>query len=189
MRTLGGLLSSFLLACVLSAANPTPLAPSEVAEPSPLLAQPTRAQRAGAQATFIAAFAASNAVAAALAYVPPRVQFDRAGRPDPLVTTGGLLLGALAQVALAPLLAEAYRIGDADLAQVRRTMWQWSRWPALGAAVAVLLFGAGALLERNDFGRGQGLMIGGAALLAVSWVTFDVTAIIGANRGYREQLP
>lgn len=152
-------------------------------------APPTTAQRAGAQTTFIASLAASNALAFALAYAPPRLQFERYGRPDPLVTATGLLLGAAVQVALSPLLAEAYRVGDADPVGVRAQTWSLTRWPALSAAVGVLLFGAGALLERGAFGRGQGLMLAGAAVLLGSWIAFDVTAIIGARRGYQEQYP
>src|SRR5690606_25679120 len=106
----------------------------------------------------------------------------------PLVPSTALVFAGAAKLAATYwLLPELYRVGggEPDIAATREAMWRLVRWPALGAAVSIAALVVGSALELGHFGRGQWVMIGGAAGLTLSHTLFDILAILGSSQGYR----
>ena len=153
------------------------------------MVRPTAAAQTGAHLAFAGGVIATSLLAASAVYLPSRIYQDRAGRPDVLVPAIALIPATAIKIALSYfLLPELYRAGggEPDIANTRATMWKWVQWPALGAAVSVALYFFGAALEHEQFGRGQYVMIAGFSGLALSHTLFDVLAIVGSSKGYRQ---
>ncbi len=142
----------------------------------------------GAHFAFAGGVVATSLATVGLVYAPGRIYFDNAGRPEPLVATTAIVFaGGLKLAATYFLLPELYRAGGGapDIDATRDVMWRWIRWPALGAALSITLLVIGASLEHGQWGRGQALLIAGAAGLTASTTLFDILAIVGSSRGYR----
>ncbi|MBL8955528.1 MAG: hypothetical protein JNK82_32435 [Myxococcaceae bacterium] len=164
------------------------LAVSDGGTSEPLVERPGVAAQTGAHLAFAGGVLVSTLATVALVYAPGRVAYDVAGRPEPLVTTSAMAVAAgLKLLATWFLLPELYRLGGGhpDIEQTRETMWRWVRWPALGAALSITLLIVGSALEQNQWGRGQAVLIAGAAGLSLSLPLFDIFAIVGSGRGYR----
>jgi hypothetical protein len=179
----------------LQAGAPEPPAPREDASPVALrLAEPAPAptgRLALAHTAAIATTLATGALAGLAGWFIPGECFAAQGRPDPLCSGVGLLLGAAVQVGLAWLLVpEVYRLADdasgrGSISEARQAGWRWSRWAALAGLAFVGTYLVGAAVEKSAYGRGQAAMLVGALGAVGSWVTFDVTELLGASAGYQ----
>src|SRR5262245_36680426 len=92
-------------------------------------ALPSTAGQVGAHLAFSGGMVAATGLSLALVYVPSRIQFETAGRPEPLVLAGALLLTGAVHVALTELvLPELYRLGGGtpDLATTHSVTWEYS---------------------------------------------------------------
>lgn len=111
---------------------------------------------------------------------------DVSGRPSPVCNAGVFALGGAVQLGLTLLVVpELFRLTDADIGEVRLTMWRYMRWPALALAAAAVTFLIGAAVEQREFGAGQGAMAVGIGGALVGGLTVDVVAVIGAFNGAR----
>lgn len=87
------------------------------------------------------------------------------------------------------LLPEMTALGDEPGARgtveaARDEAWRVSRWAAAGAALGAATFATGALLERHEFGSGQGVILAGGLLFLASALTWDVLEATFAWLGY-----
>lgn len=122
----------------------------------------------------------------------PHSCFEAQGRTDVLCGAAGLVLGAGVHVGLSYLLVpETWRLANdasarGSIAETRRHQWRLSRWAALAGLIFVSTYVTGALVEKNNYGKGQVAMLVGAVGTLGSWITFDVTQLLGASRGYQQ---
>lgn len=151
-----------------------------------------RARLALAHAAAIGTTVATAVLALLAGWFIPAQCWEVQQRPDPLCSGLGLLLGAGVQVGLATLLVpETYRLandasGAGDIHTSRATGWRWSRWAALAGLIFVSTYLVGGVVEKNSYGKGQAAMLVGAVGTIGSWITFDVTQVLGASAGYKE---
>lgn len=99
------------------------------------------------------------------------------GRPDPWATTAAFGLTLTLDVTLSHLLVPAV----AKLSGARTTLeaisahaWETSRWAALAGVAGIAVFGVGAGLEQDHFGRGQVLLLAGVLTSLVGFVVWNV---------------
>lgn len=105
------------------------------------------------------------------------------GQPRPLCAAGGVLLGGAMQLLVSWLLVpEVFRISGVDPSGVRAGWWRWARIPAAALAIGAAVLLAGASMEQNRYGSGQGVMIGGLASTITTGLSVDVFGVIGAVR-------
>lgn len=106
------------------------------------------------------------------------------GRPDPRVVSANIAIALAVNMALTYLLLpNLARItndanGTADVSFVRAETWRRTRWIAAAAALFAIMIGVGAVLEKNEFGRGQLVMAVGAGGSALAVLAFDITALL-----------
>lgn len=162
---------------------PSPVAPGELAPPvSP-------ARRALWATGAVGVSLASCGVAIGAGALIQNASFQAAGRPDPVVLAGALGVAMGVNMALTwLLLPQLARLGDldgwrGDPGEGRRSAWRLARWAALGAAAGVVAFGVGGVLDKGEYGRGQGLMIVGGVAFLVSFIVWDVLDAVGAWAG------
>lgn len=165
---------------------PTP--PLSLTAPAPA----PRARLALAHTAAITTTVATAVLAGLAGYFIPSQCYEAQGRPDPRCSGLGLLLGSVVQVGLAVLLVpETYRLandagGAGDIGASRLGAWRWGRWAALAGLIFVSTYLVGALVEKDNYGKGQAAMLVGAIGTLGSWITFDVTQLLGASAGYKE---
>ncbi|MCC6335496.1 MAG: hypothetical protein IT380_16080 [Myxococcales bacterium] len=170
---------------------PSPAATTlQVSQAAPVPAP--RGRLALAHTAAIGTTLATAVVAGLSGWFIPGMCFEAQGRPDPLCGALGLALGAAMQVGLAFLLVpETYRLADDEtgrgsITTSRFTAWRWGRWAALAGLVFVSTYLVGASVEKANYGKGQTAMLVGAIGTLGSWITFDVTQLMGASTGYKE---
>lgn len=150
-----------------------------------------RARLALAHTAAITTTVATAVLAGLSGWFIPAQCWEAQQRPDPLCSGLGLLLGAAVQVGLATLLVpETYRLandasGRGDIGGARASGWRWSRWAALAGLIFVSTYLVGAAVEKNAYGKGEVAMLVGAVGTIGSWITFDVTEVLGASAGYK----
>ena len=129
------------------------------------------------------ALAAGSAVAVAVGSIWVEDNFRQIGRPDPRVFSASIALALAVNMGLTWLLLPALaRVtndegGTADVDAVRSELWRRTRWIALVGALFAGVLLAGAVVEKNDFGRGQLAMANGAGGSALTAAVFDLTAL------------
>jgi hypothetical protein len=142
----------------------------------------------GSAATGLVLASAALGVAAGL--LPPMLQFNAHGRPDPMMHAlgfgVGLGVGVAASQLLAPLAAPlaneaGYR---GRIAEARAEGWRRSRWALLGAGAGLATLTVGAGLERREFGAGQGALAVGAATVLLSGLVYTVLEVSGVLGGH-----
>ncbi|MEW6433737.1 MAG: hypothetical protein AB1730_19695 [Myxococcota bacterium] len=186
MRTLAGSAAAPAARALTRQGAPTP--ELSLTEPSPA----PRARLALAHTAAITTTLATAVLAGLAGYLIPSQCYEAQGRPDPRCSGLGLLLGSVVQVGLAVLLVpETYRLandasGAGDINASRLGAWRWGRWAALAGLMFISTYLVGALVEKNNYGKGQVAMLVGAVGTLGSWITFDVTHLLGASAGYKE---
>lgn len=114
------------------------------------------------------------------------------GRPDPVVFASSVALSMAVNMAMGLLLLpELTRLtndggGTVDVGAVRQDAWHVTRWIAAAGLVFAGIMVAGAVMERDEFGRGQAVMAIGAAGSAAAVLTFDVATLLSVRSGARE---
>lgn len=174
-------LSAVLLAVTMAATQPLAAA----VPPSP----PSASEHRGiALASAAVTLGLSNLAAAGVVWAATAARFEQLSRPDPFYIGLSLATGVAVQLLAAHFVVpEATRLGGVrDVERVRAEAWRWSRWAALLGSVSVGLFTTGALVERDQFGNGQALLLAGAVGSFVSFVLFDVLEVVGLSRGLRQ---
>jgi hypothetical protein len=127
----------------------------------------------GSVLTIAAASVASGAAGVAL--YSSSVQ--HLGRPDPWATTAAFALTLTLDVTLTHLLLPAVaKLSGASSAldALAAHAWETSRWAALAGVAGIAVFGLGAGLEQDHFGRGQGVLLAGVVTSLVGFVVWNV---------------
>lgn len=160
-------------------------------EPAPAIAPPVPASAVALYAGSAALVLATSAAVAIFAGgALPNGRFEALGRPDPLALAGGLAIGLAVNLALSHLLVpELTELANRDgwsgsSVAARDEAWRAARWAAVAAAVGVVAMAAGALLERNHFGSGEGVMAVGGGLFLAGTITWDVLEPVFAWQGF-----
>lgn len=135
---------------------------------------------------FVASFGAGLYVSTALL----RAQFLTHGRPDPMATGSALLGGFATTVLLSQLLVPAATLlgNDSGAAGSLEAAWggAWgrARWAFAAGLLASAVFYGGVLLEQQEFGRGQALLLAGGVGLIGATIVYGVLDVTGAISGY-----
>lgn len=132
----------------------------------------------------LVALTAGSGVCVAVGSIGIEDTFRQNGRPDPRVFSASIAIALAVNMGLTWLLLPALaRVtndegGTADVDAVRREVWRRTRWIALVGAVFAGVLVAGAVVEKNDFGKGQLAMAIGAGGSALTAAAFDLTALL-----------
>ena len=133
--------------------------------------------------TEVLALATGGVVSVALGSIWIEENFLTTGRPDPRIFAANVALALAVNMALTwalmPDLAKFTddREGTVDVAFVRSQTIRRTWWIALAAGIFAGVLGAGSVVEKNDFGRGQFTMAVGAAGAATALLAFDLVAL------------
>ena len=153
---------------------------------------PSAGRRALGVTAAALTIAATSVVAVLAGGAIPAACGGALGRPEPLCSASGLVLGGGVQVGLVALLVpEVYRLandasGAGDVGASRAGLWRYARWAAVAAAFFAFTYFMGAVAEHGAYGNGQPAMLVGGVGLAVAGMAFDVLAVIGVSRGHAE---
>jgi hypothetical protein len=149
------------------------------------LGEPTSTGRGALLMTSqILALVGGATVSVALGSIWIEDHFRNHGRPDPRVIAANVAIGTLVNMALTwVLLPDLARLtndagGTVDVAWVRRETMRRTRWIALATALFVGVIGVGAVIEKEDFGRGQMVMAVGAGGALLGVLTFDIVSLL-----------